>query len=143
MDFLGVLSLSPQVKKKKVIVGEAGVQPHIGERIYYFRGKPYNVEKELRDEDLDLLNKNKNIKLTSVMFGRKTRISKYVTEGNAHIIFYYRGKQKSIKNILKNIPGTIEVKEDLLKGRKTYWIYGRAGSQTWFHNAAVTLSKLT
>jgi hypothetical protein len=144
MNFFDNILLTELEKPKKIIVGEAGLKPKRGERIYIFRGRAFNVEKELSDKDLDLINKNRNIKLTSVQFGRTNAISKYVTKGSAHIIFFYMGKHKSIKNILKGIPGTIDIEEDKYQKRGIlYHIYGRAGSRTWWHSAAVTLSKIT
>jgi hypothetical protein len=128
---------------KKVIVGEAGLKPSRGERIYIFRRKFYNVEKELSDEDLNLVNKNRNIKVISVSFGHTKDISRMVKKHSAFIVFYYKGKQKSIKNILKQIPGTIYVDESYDKYGKFYEINGRAGSRTWWHNAALVLSKIT
>ena len=145
MDLFGNLNLRnplQTITKTEKIVGELGIKPHIGERIYKYRRRLYNVEKELSDEDLNLLNKNKNIKISSVGFGRTKQLSKFVTKGHAHIIFYYRGKQKSIKSILKQIPGTILVEESFDKYGKFYTIEGRAGSRTWWHNAALTISKI-
>lgn len=146
--------LEDKIKKKNRIIDMSkGMTPC--EKRYKYGNRIFAVERGISTNDLDIMNKNRNISIRSVSLGHSIENKEcHNVKQPAHISFVYRGKNgqnvhKYIVDILKRVPLTLSGKDRVRAGKAfdekyaTYEMYGRVNDKVWFHNAALTISKIT